>query len=236
MSLSLPGGIGLTDLRVYDWPGADGLAGGSPHVHLASTECYVVVKGVGSIETLTAGGVHDVELTPGVVTWFEPGTVHRVVNGSGDLRVLVAMSNSGLPEAGDAVMTFPPEHLVDLDAYAAAASVGLPDGGTDVESVRVRRDLAWEGYAPLRAALLAGDRAPFEAFLERARTIVETRLSAWARIVHDGPVAQARDAVVRIDDLAAGGISRLLEAQVRTLEPPGTRYGMCGVLRAYSVE
>jgi hypothetical protein len=39
-----------------------------------------------------------------VIAWFTPGTVHRMVNGSG-LRATVLMQNSGLPEAGDAVFT-----------------------------------------------------------------------------------------------------------------------------------
>jgi hypothetical protein len=32
----LPGAVGLTALRVYDWDAADGLCGGSPHVHLCA--------------------------------------------------------------------------------------------------------------------------------------------------------------------------------------------------------
>ena len=49
--------------------------------------------------------------------WFEPGTIHRLVNGGG-LELVVLMQNSGLPEAGDAVFTFPPAILDDPDAYA----------------------------------------------------------------------------------------------------------------------
>ncbi len=44
----------------------------------------------------------------------------------GDLRITVLMQNGGLPEAGDAVFTFPPEVLADPGAYAAAAT--LPPG------------------------------------------------------------------------------------------------------------
>ncbi|GAB3933934.1 hypothetical protein GCM10027614_06000 [Micromonospora vulcania] len=51
--------------------------------------------------------------------------MHRLVNGGG-LSIVVLMQNSGLPEAGDAVLTFPPDVLADPAAYAAAAA--LPDG------------------------------------------------------------------------------------------------------------
>ena len=40
------------------------------------------------------------------------------------------MQNAGLPEHGDAVLTFPPEILADRDAYARAAT--LPSGGQPV--------------------------------------------------------------------------------------------------------
>ena len=33
------------------------------------------------------------------------------------------MQNAGLPEHGDAVLTFPPEILADPDAYARAATL-----------------------------------------------------------------------------------------------------------------
>ncbi|HEY8789020.1 MAG TPA: cupin domain-containing protein [Actinopolymorphaceae bacterium] len=114
---AFPGATALTGLRVYDWPTADGLAGGSAHIHLLSTEAYVVRSGAGRVETLSSNGfaVHD--LAPGDVVWFTPGTVHRLVN-LDHLELLVVMANAGLPEAGDAVMTFPPEVLADPDAYA----------------------------------------------------------------------------------------------------------------------
>ena len=38
--------------------------------------------------------------------------------GDGDPDILLVMQNAGLPEAGDAVLTFPPEVLADPEAYA----------------------------------------------------------------------------------------------------------------------
>ena len=44
----LPGGVGVSHISAYDWPAADGVCGGRPHVHLACTEAYVVIEGRGA--------------------------------------------------------------------------------------------------------------------------------------------------------------------------------------------
>src|SRR5215470_17457862 len=124
-----PGATGLSVLDVYDWPCPDGLRGGSAHVHLASTEGYLVSAGQGRLQTLGGHGYAELPLRPGDVRWFTPGTVHRLVNDDGGLQITVVMQNAGLPEAGDAVLTFPPEVLADPARYAAAAA--LPAGADD---------------------------------------------------------------------------------------------------------
>ncbi len=58
---AFPGATGVTLLDVYDWPTADGLRGGSAHIHLASTEGYVVLRGAGRLQTL---GRHGFQETP----------------------------------------------------------------------------------------------------------------------------------------------------------------------------
>lgn len=102
----LPGAVAVSHLRVYDWPAADGVSGGTPHLHLTCSEAYVVTGGRGAVQTLTASGYEVTPLTPGTVAWFTPGTIHRLVD-EGDLRITVLMQNGGLPEAGDAVLTLP---------------------------------------------------------------------------------------------------------------------------------
>lgn len=139
-----PGGVGLTRLAAYPWPTADDEHGGSPHMHPACTEGYVVVQGRGRLETLSHQGHEAATLQQGDVAWFAPGTIHRVIN-DGDLRVVVVMQNGGLPEAGDAVMTFPAEHLT-ADRFAAAASAADGRGVQDPQLARARRGLALQGY------------------------------------------------------------------------------------------
>lgn len=61
------------------------------------------------------------------------------------------MQNGGLPEAGDAVLTFPPAALADRDAYARASAI--PGAGADPAAreaaAQARRDLAVEGFGEL---------------------------------------------------------------------------------------
>ncbi|MZD09815.1 cupin domain-containing protein, partial [Streptomyces sp. SID5785] len=100
-----PAAVGVSRLRVYDWPTVDGLpGGGTPHLHLTCSEGYVVTAGHGAVQTLTTSGYRETPLEPGSVAWFTPGTIHRLVN-AGGLEITVVMQNSGLPEAGDAVLT-----------------------------------------------------------------------------------------------------------------------------------
>lgn len=117
-----PGAVGITALRVYPWQAADGLCGGSPHMHLCCTEGYIVIGGAGRVQTLTTDGFAEAPLRPGDVVWFTPGTIHRAVN-DGDLCVVALMQNSGLPESGDAVLTLPPQYLTDRETYQRAVSL-----------------------------------------------------------------------------------------------------------------
>ena len=56
MSPLFPGGVAVSSLRVYDWESEDGLRGGSPHLHTASSEGYVVTAGSGEVHTVSAEG------------------------------------------------------------------------------------------------------------------------------------------------------------------------------------
>lgn len=85
---ALPGGIGISRLTAYDIDAPDGLAGGTPHVHLACSEGYYVIAGSGAVQTLDPKGFTETPLQAGAVVWFDPGTIHRLVNGGG-LQLLV---------------------------------------------------------------------------------------------------------------------------------------------------
>lgn len=231
----LPGGVGLSALRVYPWEALDGLCGGSPHMHLCCTEAYVVVSGRGRLHTLTTGGFAEEQLAAGDVVWFTPGTIHRAVN-DGDLQVLVLMQNSGLPEAGDAVLTVPPEHLVDRDTYTRAIGLTGADGTPSADRARERRDLAVEGFGVLRAAAEAGDAVPLEAFHAAAAALVTPLLDDWRDRVRRGAAAAVHETERQLAALAAGDHSHLRAAGVARVDrPPQDRLGMCGHLAAYPV-
>lgn len=230
----LPGGVGLSGLRIYSWQAVDGLCGGSPHVHLCCTEAYLVVSGSGRLQTLTSSGSAEYDLTAGDVVWFTPGTIHRAVNDS-DLQVFVLMQNSGLPEAGDAVLTFPPEHLVDRATYTRAASLNGPDGTPSPERARQRRDLAVQGFQRLLAASEAGDLAPLAAFHAAAAALVAPLLPDWRSFLERGAATAVSDTAGQLDALAQGDHSYLRQATVSRAERPAQeRLGMCGHLTPYS--
>jgi mannose-6-phosphate isomerase-like protein (cupin superfamily) len=229
-----PGAIGFTWLRVYDSVAPDGARGGSPHVHLASAEAYITVAGEGAVETLGPDGAATVPLLVGGVTWFEPGIIHRLINTSGDLEIFVVMQNAGLPEAGDAVLTFPDEILADPGAYRQAA--GLAGEDRLAEAAR-RRDLAVAGFAAMLEAEGEERFARYERFLQRAVALRRDRVPEWRELWERRPLAEARLTGARLDALAAGSVASLREARLATFTPAGEAgYGMCGRLDTYLPE
>ncbi|MEU9342547.1 cupin [Streptomyces sp. NPDC048278] len=231
----LPGAVGLSHLSAYDWEAADGVCGGSPHLHLVCTEAYVVTGGRGAVQTLGPAGYREIPLEPGSVAWFTPGTVHRMVQG-GDLRITVLMQNGGLPEAGDAVFTFPPEVLADPERYSAAAALPPGTGAETERAARRRRDLAVEGYLTLRETLVAGDGGPYAEFQRSAARLVRDRVPRWRELWRAGALAAAERTGAQLDALQAGEPSYLGEAGAYETAP--TRlggFGMCGRRDEYSL-
>jgi hypothetical protein len=201
-------------------------------MHLACAECYVVVSGRGRLETLDHQGPTTTDLRPGDVVWFTPGTIHRAVNDE-DLRVIVVMQNSGLPEAGDAVMTFPPPYL-SPDTYPDAASLLDADGTPSTARARARRDLAVEGFTELKRQWRRGNRSAYEDFCAAAVRLVQPRLDTWEKTVNDGALTAAHTALRQIGALRRDDFNHLFDAQVsRIARPPRQTLGMCGFLRAY---
>jgi mannose-6-phosphate isomerase-like protein (cupin superfamily) len=232
---AFPGATALTVLDVYDWIAPDGLRGGSAHVHLATTEAYLVLGRHGRLQALGARGYTEAELSPGDCLWFTPGIIHRLVN-EGGLRLLVVMANADLPEAGDAVLTFPPEILADPAAYRRAAA--LPAGGTAedaagslADAARRRRDLAIEGYLALRDA---GPEA-VAGFFAAAVRLAAGRVPRWRERWQAGALETAALTGRRLDQIAGGDAGHLAAGVLQRIARPAgpRRYGMCGLLTGY---
>lgn len=232
----LPGGIGVSRLRVYDWEAADGRRGGTPHIHLTCSEGYAVTGGRGAVQTLTTDGFEETALSPGALVWFTPGTIHRLVN-EGDLTIVVLMQNCGLPEAGDAVLTLPPRLLTDPATYRAA--VTLPEGASEMDlerAARRRRDLAVEGFTALREAAQAGDHEPLAAFHRAAAALVRPLAGAWRERWRRGAHAAAAATGAQLDGLERGDAAHLAQARIRAEQPSVRgRFGMCGRLDVYDI-
>jgi mannose-6-phosphate isomerase-like protein (cupin superfamily) len=210
---TFPGGTSVTRVRVYD-------DGGTPHLHTTSTEAYVVIGGAGAVQTLAPSGFRETPLRAGGTVWFTPGVVHRAIN-HGGLELLVVMSNAGLPESGDAVMTFPPDVVGDPDRYRSAATLAPPSD----EAVRVRRELALDGFERLR-------RNGLDGFYEQAVALVRPHVEDWRAIVADQP-PPARAVLTA---LAGGDGGHLRKAEVFSApESAGEGWGMCGRLGVHDV-
>jgi mannose-6-phosphate isomerase-like protein (cupin superfamily) len=228
-----PAGTSVTHLTVYDWTGQDGLAGGSAHVHLACTEGYVVLGGTGRLQTLSRDGFAETPLAPMTVAWFGPGVVHRLIN-DGGLQILAVMQNGGLPEAGDSVLTFPPEHLAGPGAYRAAAALDTSGEQAAAQSAQRRQQLAVQGFLVLREMVDRDGPAALEEFYAAAAALVRERVPAWSDIWRQGPLAAALRTGEQLGLLAAGRHDHLAQGQLTVLSPPAARsYGMCGRLAAY---
>jgi len=174
------------------------------------------------LETLSGRGYAEHALAEGTLLWFTPGTVHRLVNTGGDLDILVIMQNAGLPEAGDAVLTFPPEVLGDAAAYANAAA--LP--------ARERRDLAIAGYLTLRA----GGPDALADLYQAAAALVRDRVDGWRKLWLERALAEAVTTGDHLDDLSDGSADHLRESAVYVGAPAGPeRYGMCGHLTGWTI-
>jgi mannose-6-phosphate isomerase-like protein (cupin superfamily) len=228
--MTFPGGTSVSRLSVYSGACSDGLEGGTPHLHTASAEAYVVIGGSGALLTADVRGVRETALTPGSTVWFTPGTIHRAVN-RGGLEVVVIMQNAGLPEAGDAVMTFPPEIVADQDRYREAAT--LPAENVEAAVTR-RRELAVEGFLRIADALRDGDPGPLQRFYDHALALVRPKVAGWREIWENTVARQTRESADVLDALDRGDGTHLRRAALME-SPPQDRWGMCGHLRAHDV-
>ena len=234
---SLPGGISVTHLRVYDFPGPDGLPGGSPHMHFACTEAYFVLGGNGAVQTLSNQGHREIPLRSGSVVWFTPGVIHRLINYDGQLEIYVVMENQGLPEHGDSVLTFPDEYLRSEAGYLPVASLS-PTGSVYADSHEAatrRRDLAVNGFLSLRDRVEKEGVDALRPFYERAVKLMQPKESQWRQIWIEGPVATIGRTESCLNALKAGSSDYLSNAAVLEIpihpETETRKLGFCGTLR-----
>jgi mannose-6-phosphate isomerase-like protein (cupin superfamily) len=240
----LPGGTGLTRVQVYSSRTPDGQCGGCPHMHLVCTELYYTVRGTGAVEFLSyRDGPQRVTLAAGQVVYFTPGVIHRLVNQSADLEILVLMENSGLPELGDAVLTFPPRYLRGPDRYALARAVedrsaycAQKAAPATVAEAGAMRDLAVRGYLDLVAAFAASPeqgRARLREFQDAATALVRPLVDRWSAVVAAGPAAALRRTGLALAEVGAGRTDHLHAGAVVEVPRPDLdrpNLSMCGFM------
>jgi mannose-6-phosphate isomerase-like protein (cupin superfamily) len=237
---AFPGNIGLTHLKVYDSQAPDGLFGGSPHMHFACTEAYIVLNGKGAVQTLGTQGYAELPLEKGRVLWFTPGLIHRLINLDGELEIMVVMQNSGLPEAGDFVLTFPEAILNDSEAYFKAASLAASGHvyTSSDQAAKHRRDLAVEGFIELRKQVEREGNAALERFYDSALALVQSKIPAWEAVWQKGPLHGVEQTLAQFSALSEGTTAHLLDGAIYALNPPDEprKLGVCGTLSVYQPE
>ena len=232
---AFPAGASVSNLEVYTSVAPDGLAGGTPHLHTVASEAYLVVAGSGELHTIDADGAAVTPLAPGDTVWFTPGVVHRAVN-LGGLQLRVVMSHAGLPEAGDAVMTFPDDILADPQAYAAAAALPGAEASPRerLAAAARRRDLAVEGYTDIAPDGRANPAA-VALLHRRAAALVSHRIGRWKDTWEESLASQTSQAEAAFAALAAGATETLAAGRV-TRPATAPAFGMCGLLTTLSLE
>jgi mannose-6-phosphate isomerase-like protein (cupin superfamily) len=229
----LPGSIGMSRLSVYDWPTDDDLTGGSPHVHTVSAEAYSVVSGRGEVHTLSSGGFEVFPLEAGDSLSFTPGTIHRLVN-HGRLEILTIMQNTGLPEAGDAVLTFPLDVLRDAGRYQEAVTLSGSTEDERANAARKRRDLAVLGYTTLRASVEEHGTAVLREFYDLAAALVQSKTEHWTQLWQATVEAETERTRSQLAAIGRGDTSHLAEATVAKAVPRSElAFGMCGRLHIW---
>jgi mannose-6-phosphate isomerase-like protein (cupin superfamily) len=234
----LPGGTSVSHVRVYDTVGPDGLAGGSPHLHTVCTEAYLVIAGEGLVQTLSGEGFAETPLVAGTIAWFSPGTIHRLVNLDGRLELFVLMSNAGLPEAGDMILAFAPELLVDDTVYRALADLPVDARTTDdvPDAAMRRRDAAVEGLAHWRSQVEADGPAALDVLYRRAVELLGDRPADWLELLAGDPATDLDRSRAQVEELwmpnRRGAAARLGESAIRSrsLLPATRNMGCCGTL------
>ena len=165
------------------------------------------------------------------VVWFTPGLIHRLVN-DGDLEIIIVMQNSGLPEAGDCVLSLPAEYLGSTARYREVANLPPPEAGRDrIEAhARQRKDLSVKGFVELRSRMeLEGPQA-LDDFYRAAAAMTKDQIAEWKELWHLGAGYASATTGAQLDALEHGDLSHLDGAVVRQaqLRPGSPRPGMCG--------
>lgn len=222
------GGIGLTQLRVYEQrPAPDGIMSGCAHAHAITSEAYYVVSGSGAIELHDVShGFRTVPLTRGDYVEFSPGTLHRSVS-TGALEVLALMGMGGLAERGDARIYFGKD--IDDDPAEFQRLTALPQTA-GLHGALERRDASVRAYMDLLHAW-SNDRDAYfselSRFINLHRVAVCANSSGFDAVIERGLEHEANALRERMNV----NEPLLLNAKVVCNDKTPETFGMCGMLR-----
>lgn len=208
-NLLLPGGIGLSRIKVYEQPGPDGVIGGGAHFHSVSAESYYVVSGEGKLELLSYQGFEVLNLEPNMVIYFQPGVIHRVCNPNKNLVILSIMQNGGVAERTDFFLTFPMDVIADARSYQQAMR------SKNLTEALARRDLSIRGYCVLREAMEnepAQGRELLEQLYRRAQELMKEKFGGLEWFINNCVLPETKASHDAIEFLRDGNTAYLQKA------------------------
>jgi len=225
---SLIGGIGLTELAVYEHhPAPDGKNSGCPHIHAICDEAYYVIEGTGEVELHDLqSGFRTLLLKPGQYVQFPPLVLHRIISHKG-LRILGIMGNAGLAESGDARIYFGQE--VDQNNAEFKRLTALPKE-KGLKGALERRDHSIRAYQTLIQLQKDNPSAyltELKRFVQTHQTAIEPLRHTFQSAIETGPLFWGNRSQKRLHQTPSPHPDSTIVTHHRQ---PETALGMCGIL------
>jgi hypothetical protein len=150
------------------------------------------------------------------------------------------MQNSGLPEAGDCVLSLPEEYLDSSTRYREIANLPPSDAGHDrIEThAKQRKDLSVKGFVELRSRVEEEGPQALDAFYRAAAALCEDQTAEWRELWHLGAEQASATTGAQILALDDRDLSYLDSGvlQVANLRVGSPRPGMCGRITNFDPE
>jgi len=225
---SLIGGIGLTELAVYEQqPAPDGKNSGCPHIHAICDEAYYVIEGTGEVELHDLkNGFRTLALHPGQYVQFPPVVLHRIISHNG-LRILGIMGNAGLAESGDARIYFGKE--IDKNDTEFKRLTALPKE-KGLAGALERRDhsvRAYQTLLQLQKENIDAYLAELQRFIQTHQSAIEPHRATFQSAIKTGPLFWGTRSQNRLQNASSAHPDSEIVTHHRQ---PQTALGMCGIL------
>ena len=225
---SLIGGIGLTELAVYEQhPAPDGKNSGCPHIHAICDEAYYVIEGTGEVELHDlAHGFRTLPLEPGQYVHFPPLVLHRIISHN-SLRILGIMGNAGLAESGDARIYFGKEIDNNNAEFKHLTTLPQKKGLTGALERRDQSVRAYQTLLQLQTENTTAYQTELQRFIQVHQNAINAQKDTFQLAIKNGPLFWGNRSQTRLQHTTSTSPDSDIVTHHRQ---PKTTLGMCGIL------